>query len=148
MFLKTLLITLFLHIIYVGIGYQLQQLPLRTLLFLSVFFFLGTFILLIIIQFVIFAKRYTVVINSYTKGSGGNAAIGYVGTGRKYTFTYKENSNLKNASLSFPSMFKYQKGNKSTVFKYKDYHVLMNDLGVFTIFAIMFLYAGLKPYLG
>lgn len=143
---RVILISLFPYILYLGVGYFIFDKPIEDVLFLSIFFLLGFVLLSIVINFIVFGKKQKLIIDDYTEGSGGNAAIGFIGRGKIYSFTYSINSNIYKDKLSYASLFSYEKGQIANGYKHNNLFVIGKDLIVLTYFGLMLLFPSLKLF--
>ena len=143
---KIILINILPYILYLWLGYFSFNKSFGNVLFFSLFFLLSSILLSIVIYFIIFGKKQKLIIIDYIEGTGGNAAIGFLGTGKIYKFLYKIGSKEYKSQLVYASLFSYEKGKIVNGYKNGAIFVIGKDLMVLTYFGIMLLFPSLKLF--
>jgi len=134
-------------ILYICAGHFVYERSIDEIIFYAMFFTVGFGLLYVVSSFMIMGTKHKLTIIDYTRGSGGNAAIGFIGNGKKYVFRYELDSIQYRSQSSYASMFSHNKGDEVTGFKNRDYFAISKDLYVLLYFGAMLIYPSLEIFL-
>jgi len=114
------------------------------LLLLEIPIFMGTILVLIVINFVFFGKKIKAEIISYSLGFGGSVSLSNGGRGRKYILKIKNNIH----HISYASLSSYEKDDIVTVFTKNKKIILLRDILILLGASIFFLQFPIRYNLG
>jgi len=133
-------------LIYIGVGYFILHQNIEELLFMSIFFSIGCYLIFIVIRYYFYGKKTIVKIVGYKKGDAGNANIGYIGNGRIYQVLYQVDNLDINQTLSYASISSYDIGTEVSGYRNLKNNkiILVRDLLFLLYFGLFFLYPSVK----